>query len=260
MGSRFEFLSGGRSGVDADRGGATVRADGFLVLHYDRLSERVQSFFDQLEGSASFREVFLRDPAGTMSEALLDGQASGAEVNQANRLLFALLGNRGFMEWAASYQQRLLEQSAGDGGNAEQFKLAAATVDRSRIYGDLVKAIVDHVDLETMYSMVVSGDTRASIARAPAPSPEVAVYTETFIAGYVVALFFLVVTQIDVTPAAPTESLTRLDLERVSGFVAERLAAQAQELRETGALTDYDRAVAGGGTSWDLAGQSPSAP
>lgn len=69
-----------------------MRTDGYLVLHYDRFSERVQSFFERLEGSAAFREVFLRDPAGTMSEVLLDGQVAGAELNQANRLLFALLG------------------------------------------------------------------------------------------------------------------------------------------------------------------------
>lgn len=160
------------------------------------------------------------------------------------------------MNWASAYQQRLQEQSAPDDDGGEQFKLAAATVDRSQIYGDLVRAVVEHADLETMYSIVVKGEGTTSLARAPAPLPEVAVYTETFIAGYVVALFFLVVTQIDVTPMAPPEGITRLDLERVSGFVAERLAAQAQELRDSGALTDYDRAVAGG----DVAGQRPTAP
>ena len=232
-----------------------MRADEYLVLHYDKLSEGVQAFFERLEASAAFRELFLNDPAGTMSEVILGGQPSGADLNQANRLLFALLGNRGFMEWAADYQRGLANRVPPDGG-AEGVKLAAATVDRSQLYGDLVRAIVEHADLETMYSVVVRGDEVATLAR-PAPQPDVAVYTETFIAGYVVALFFLVVTQIDVTPAAPPESISRVDLERVAGLVAERLTAQAHQLREDGALTDLDRANAGGGVTWG-GGQSGS--
>lgn len=228
-----------------------MRADEYLVLHYDKLSEGVQAFFDRLEASAAFRELFLKDPAGTMSEVILGGQPSSAELNQANRLLFALLGNRGFMDWATDYQRGLADRASqgGDDGG-ERLKLAAATLDRSQLYGDLVRAIVEHADLETMYSIVVRGDDLPSLARTPAPLPEVAVYTETFIAGYVVALFFLVVTQIDVSPEAPMEAISRVDLERVSGLVAERLTAQAQQLRESGALTDLDRANAGGAVTW----------
>ena len=233
-----------------------MRADEYLVLHYDRLSEGVQAFFDRLEASAAFRELFLKDPAGTMSEVILGGQPSGADLNQANRLLFALLGNRGFMEWAENYQRGLADrgQQGGEDG-AERLKLVAATMDRSQLYGDLVRAIVEHADLETMYSIVVRGDDLPSIA--PGPQQEVAVYTETFIAGYVVALFVLVVTQIDVSPAAPMETLSRVDLERVSGLVAERLTAQAEQLRADGALTDLDRANAGSAVTWG-GGQSGS--
>src|SRR4051794_40495877 len=90
-----------------------MRADELLVLQYDDLAARVETFYRQLENSVPFRELFIRNPAGVISQTILadDLPPPSASLNQANRLFFSLLSNKKFSAWATRYQKQLERQA-----------------------------------------------------------------------------------------------------------------------------------------------------
>lgn len=221
-----------------------------LVLRYERFAERAQTFFSQIGTSAAFREVFLRDPAGTLSETVLAGEGvpSSADINQANRLLFALLSNDGFMEWARNYsrsfEERVAAGLAADVDDVERLKLQAVTHDRDQMFADLVQAISENPDFETLCSVMVRRRPDTNEAIVPQPNMNVAAYEETFVAGYAVALFFVLVVAVAVAgqaPSGPTQTLSRVDLETVANVLTQRLPERAAEVRASGALSDIGR-------------------
>lgn len=239
-----------RRAGESDEGRGPIAADDMLVLRYERFAERAEAFFGLISSSAAFREVFLRDPAGTLSETILvgEGALSSVDINQANRLLFALLSNGGFMEWARTYGQGFDEGSgagpAADLDDTERMKLRAVTLDRNQMFADLVRAIADNPDFETICSVMVRRRTDPAEAIVPRPNMNVATYEETFVAGYAVALFFVLVVAVAVageTPGGPTQTLSRADLETVADVLTQRLPERAAEVRASGALTDIGR-------------------
>src|SRR5262245_60096898 len=91
-----------------------MRSEDLLILGYDGFSERTAHFFRGLNESRALQELFLRDPAGTLSaEVLPPGKMpAAARLNQANRILFSLLSNPNFTSWSEQYQKGLEAEMA----------------------------------------------------------------------------------------------------------------------------------------------------
>lgn len=227
-----------------------MRSDDLLILNYERLSARTTELYGKMAESAAFRALFLKDPAGTISRMLLpdDDQPPPSQIRQANRLLFALLSNDGFMEWAAGFQKRMQSrvgaiQEVDDDG--ERHQLAAATLDRTAVYREIVDAMVTHLDAEILASILVGvpADAREGLAsRLPdRPMPVV-------VLDYPVIIIAQSDTQVAfVMEGRLTEGVSRVDLQRAATFLAEELPARAREVRASGALTDIDSMLGGPG-------------
>lgn len=240
-----------------------MTADDLLVLGYDGFSKRLKAFYATLGDSAAHRELFIKDPTRTLHAGLFADfpELGEGEINQANRVLFALLSNKGFMRWAGEYQKRLdREMRAGAKKGGGDLRAYAVTMDRQKIYEDFVEGALKHVDHEMLYAIFVSqrervrpvnpGDLRipeTAARQEPDPIGPISsfwVAAETFVAVIAVVLFHIVVTQIDATPRV-AEHLSRTDIQRVSAHIAEGIQARAADLRESGALRSFDAASRG---------------
>ena len=210
-----------------------MRPDDYLVLHYDELSSRAEDFYERMGSSESFRALFLNDPVGTSAAVLFPDlpPPPAGQVNRANRLLFALLGNAGFREWARGFGQRLAGAGAdGAEGGDEPMKVMAARFDRSAAYKELVEAIVEHCD-EEIVSALLSGAGQG-LAR-PLPGEDLPVVTVVVPVNYNYTFVFPLV-----YIGANADALSRVDLERITSFLSEDVPARAQQLRESGGLAE----------------------
>jgi hypothetical protein len=196
--------------------------------------------------SPAFRALFLKDPAGTASAMLLpaDEQPPAAQIRRANRLLFALLSNAGFMEWAAGFQARLNEQVATveNVPEGERPKMAAATLDRAAVYREIVDAMAKHIDPEIMASLLMAASTGGGAgitSRPPDRQVPVVVLDAPFIVAYQISVDIVYIVS-----GATIGALSRVDLERAAAFLSEELPARAREVRASGALVDLEMLAA----------------
>lgn len=210
-----------------------MRPEDYLVLHYDELSSRAADFYERMGNSEAFRALFLNDPVGTAASVLFPDRTPPpvGQVNAANRMLFALLGNDGFRAWAAEFQQRMVnsatEAAGAAEGDDEPLKLMAATFDRAAAYRELVSAVVEHCDAEIVSAFLGAGGGEG-LARPIPDEPVIAValpITYNFV--YVFPVVYI---------GGAAETLSRVDLERISNILSEDLPARAREQRASGGL------------------------
>ena len=208
-----------------------MRPDDYLVLHYDELSSRAESFYERMGSSESFRALFLNDPVGTAASVLFPDRPTppAGQVNRANRLLFSLLGNAGFREWAKGFGERLLADATDAGGDEEPLQVLAARFDRSRAYRELVDAVLEHGDEEIVSALLAGAGEQA--AYRPLPGEDLPVITVALPITYNFTFVFPLV-----YIGTNVEAFSRVDLERVSSFLSEELPARAQQLRDSGRL------------------------
>jgi len=155
------------------------------------------------------------------------------------------LSNPKFIEWSKGFQERIEGQIRAISESedpVEALKLRTTTLDRGEFYREIVRAAQEFGDFEWFYSRMVKdtepiqspGDFQLE-ARLP---NDIAVCIEILIFAVAIAAVFIAV--VPGIAVSREEWLSRHDLQKVSGFLAERLTARAQELRQTGALTSLD--------------------
>ena len=76
-----------------------------LVLSYTALGERAGQFYQELASSDALRDVFIKDPIGTVVTFFAPAHAKMDHyvISAYNMLAFALLTNEQFMNWAKEY-------------------------------------------------------------------------------------------------------------------------------------------------------------
>ncbi|GEM_PF-2659665 len=245
-----------------------MRADDLLVLDYAGFSRHTALFYKKLE-AASFRELFVRDPAGVLFDSLFPGYKSPTpgKINQANRMLFSLLSNPKFMDWSKGFQKKLEEtaqRAAPQEKPGEAIKLYTVQVDRAKLYQEILEATRSFADVEFFHSAFIADPDDNPCGTVPRPIPlpnppqppvpwpdisimprfggneDVAVEVETLIYAVAVAAVAVVVTVVAVAGMPAVEILSRQDLAKVTGIAAEHLQARAQGLRESGKLTSHE--------------------
>ena len=112
-----------------------MNANELLILNQGNFLGGVEELYRQLNSSPAFREQFLLDPAGVLSLTVFtefESPTVGA-INQANRILFSLLSNPKFREWAHGFQQRIsaqIDEAAQSADRVEAIKMIVARLDR----------------------------------------------------------------------------------------------------------------------------------
>ncbi len=231
-----------------------MKADELLVLHYESLSQRAESLFQDLNKSLALRELFLKDPTSVVVERILgrDQKPSETRINQVNRLLFSLLSNTKFMEWSRQFQEKMeaqLQEIAQSEDPIEAMKLLLVRLNRAKLYQEIAEAALQFSDVETLYSLFALSSTRASFSAAEIRGLVEPIEAATEEAGNVfpipvTALAILVLVVLVLIPGVTNEptplKLSRQDLLRISAFLSQQLTARAQEVRQTGKLTSFE--------------------
>jgi len=208
-----------------------MRAEELLILNYRGYSPRLEGLFQKLHTAPSFREIFVKDPAGVFAkEAFPEHNLSPGQINQGNRLLFSLLSNPKFMEWRKRFEEKIQEQvkEAGEKENpAEAARRLIARRDRSQVYKGIAQASLEFIDLAIIHSGRIIDPDSIDLALQPdhlmpGPDPlggefaEVAGESETLVyAVAAAAVAAVAVTVLGVgSPATTIEKLSREDLRQ----------------------------------------------
>jgi len=231
-------------------------ATDLLVLRRADVDERFSSLSQRLVDDPGLRELYVRDPARVILKTVFpDNRIPAAEINRGNRVLYALLSNDDFMEWAQQYESDLLRRAQES--SQEQDPEAAlrgymAAMDRGALHRDLVEAVAAHADPELIAALTWRPDIRnrisdaaSEIGAARLPEMDVAVDIETFVYAVAVAAVFAVAVGVVFIGAQPDDVMSRLDVQTVARQLASRLRDHGQDLRQAGALTEFKARNAG---------------
>lgn len=130
-----------------------------LLLNYDLLDSKTESYFDALKGSPERFGRFMADPAGELTAALFEGKAKvpPQEIDRANRIVFALLSNPRFIAWARDYQRSLIAEVGRQALAAPTRRDAKRTLfqalGKRRIFLDFARGLKDFGDEQLFYAM-----------------------------------------------------------------------------------------------------------
>lgn len=167
-----------------------------LILNYRGYSQRLEGLFQKLHTSPSFRELFVKDPAGVFTkEAFPEHHLSPGQITQGNRLLFTLLSHPKFMELRKRFEEKIQVQVKEAGemeASAEAAKLLRAKLNRSQISKEIAQASSEFIVLAIIYSGRITDPDNIDLALQPdhlisRPEPlggelaEVAFESETFV-------------------------------------------------------------------------------
>jgi hypothetical protein len=219
-----------------------LRDTELLILNYPDLSGKLLKVFEDLNQSASKRDALLKNPTGLL-DALLGSAAPLSEVavSAHNRLLYALLSNPDFLQWAHDYRIRFEERAVErypEVTRDEAIRMLIINIDRESIYRDLAEAATTFADRELLFSLfALPKDALASPSQG---GSDPAGMMPGVITVAVVALLLLAIAAItmmwasgDSLVAVPAD---REDLRRVVTSMSVSLERHALELRESGFL------------------------
>jgi hypothetical protein len=239
--------------------------DSSAVLKLKPFKTSVAAILKELSVKQVLEEEFLLDPAGFMAVRLHGHFASRiprARLNSANKLLFSLMGNKGFVEWLDRYQERAVKVFQDD-----EF----AVIDKSKIRYDFAKAIAEFGDADIINSALVGNvpqssppdpgdvfDVIGNIAGRPDLSAiqtvtsdltaigtghrrleaaDVAVEIETLIYAVAAAAVFVVVVAVVGRSAQPVDKVFYREMfvsSREIANIADALVQRSEQLRAKG--------------------------
>ena len=151
------------------------------------------------------------------------------KISQSNRLLFSLLTNDGFRQWASGFQAKLSQEvSVGQLGPSE--------IDKRMLYEEVAKAFVEFGDKNLIASLVpVLPNGVLHDDPGPASVTHFSTMVETYLVVAIAAVIVLVLTQIDLTPlTSPVPGVTPREFRSI----ADQLILQAKNIDRTGTLKD----------------------
>jgi hypothetical protein len=221
-------------------------ADELLVFKYDAFKYGLARLYDALSTSEAHREAFIRNPADYLTSSLLPESDSltRAQLSSANRLIFALLSNPHFMDWAREFQSEIrtnVQAATSVEDEEERLRLMTVLLDRTEVRRRMAEGIRDHGDIEGIAALL-------ELPAGPSPQlPRTWAVDETFAVNQYVAIDFafgffvvaIVVTQIDFTPMPPEPAdrlVNRAELQQVTTALAASLEEHASEIRNAGGL------------------------
>jgi hypothetical protein len=236
-----------------------------LILNIPDLSSKADTFFRQMDASITYRESFLRDPVGSLSRLLLGGPCgkSSARVSKTNQLLYALLSNQKFMTWSESFQKEVDSQVAtalkGNEGSSDECTFASH-INKTYYYRQIIKAMYESLDVETFEALITldretaraptsrteggfvmkqDRPDRVSITLDPDSGENREVMCDICVVCIAIAVYAVALVAVFVVGFAGrvSDSLTRVDLQRIASMIVTDLTERAAMLRKEGELS-----------------------
>lgn len=212
-----------------------------LICHYDEFENSVTRLYRDFDASPAFRDYFLENPTNAISKSMFPDLAplSQADISAGNKLLYSLLSNPKFAQWAKRFEHQLYDslKFAEASDDPEVLKQVVARIDKKKLYKDIVEGIQEFGDVESLSAIL--GRPRSPAGTevgkvASMPHLDVAVEIEILIYAVAVAAVFII--PVDVFFAPATAGVSRDDLHRISNVLAVELKRRATDERIGGRL------------------------
>lgn len=202
-----------------------------LIIQLSEVRPSLTQAFETWRTDPAAQAQFASDPTGYLTQLGPMG-----DISRSNRLLFALLSNGPFLEWAKQYNNELLASWTGE-RPWEQMQA-------ERIYDDVLRAMLRYADRELMISLF--GDYESinrQIEDVASPMLVGCVFLVLWVAVAVLPVVLLIVEpaelrQVERSQRVNTAYLGRGDLAQLSDALTARLQEVANNLRQSGRLGD----------------------
>jgi hypothetical protein len=192
---------------------------GSLVLKQRDLAPKVNRLFEELSNDKNAQKRFIEDPSTMILSRLLPDLQRGVSpqrISNANRLLYSVMGNREFLNWARGYQQTLK-------GKKE--------INKAEVMKDLAVAMSRYAD-----PAFFQGLAEEDFARRGTTNQGfllVIIFIVIFLVVIVIHAVIALGTDHDLTALGRSTKITPLELRSV----AQQLEAYASGLMRSGKLT-----------------------
>jgi hypothetical protein len=195
---------------------------GSLVLKQRDLAPKVNRLFEELSKDKNAQRRFIEDPSTMILSRLLPDLHRGASaqrISNANRLLYSVMGNREFLNWARSYQQTLK-------GKKE--------INKAQVMKDLAVAMSKYAD-PSFFQGLMEDDVarRASVDQSRVNLFVPVIFIIIIIVIVVVHTIIALGTDHDLTALDRSATIKPTELRSV----AQQLEAYASGLMRSGKLT-----------------------
>ncbi|WP_387466251.1 hypothetical protein [Photorhabdus sp. RM323S] len=141
--------------------------------------------------------MFLNNPTGTIAAHFPEviGKVNIEKVGEANKLVFSIMANDDFRNWAISYSQKL----------KHNFSISSAKkINKDEIRMDVAKAILKSGDQDIVYALLNEQSRKDGLTTEDMQSKiDSIIAVETVIVLIAVAVIHVAITAMDFNPYAP---------------------------------------------------------
>ena len=225
-----------------------MRIDDQLLFEHERFKERVNSLYKKLE-DPSVLKAFINNPTESLSNELFpedSNKLSSQNISNTNRLLFSILSNKQFFDWALKYQNELANKRESDGDIKE---------DQNKVLQDIAEAFVRYGNKELIMSLMLFNNKNFGVKPPNPNTPDIGFYyvslsVDVNVIAYVevviAAAVGAIVVAVALFPISKPNHLTNfkgipINPQQVR-LISERLIAHANKLKKAEKLIDpnYD--------------------
>jgi uncharacterized phage infection (PIP) family protein YhgE len=184
-----------------------------LVLRNEELAAQTRAFYKELKTNLELQNEFINNPAGLIARHFLPQSAvssiSAQRLSNANRVLYSMVSNDGFRNWAQNYQTNIDKTNK---------------VDKQQIVKDFAAAIVRYGD-----AALVQGMMEESFMRARATGDWLVAVDAVVVAW---AFGFIAFAVVLVVGARTGDAFTAAELRALT----DKMIAKGRQLERTGEL------------------------
>jgi hypothetical protein len=186
-----------------------------LVLRNEDWAAKTEMFYKELKADEGLQREFINNPAELIAKRFLPPNVlpgiSPQRISTANRVLYSVVANDGFRNWAQSYQARIEE---------------VGWVDKAQIVKDFSSAIVHYGDVAFVQALM-----EGTASEGGGPSKISVLYVYDIVVAIEVAAI-CIIGAVCVIGIARKPDFSPADFRTLT----ESLIARARELDRSGAL------------------------
>lgn len=201
-----------------------------LIIKDSNFIKGWEKLLIEIEKNPKLEEVFIKSPASVLSEFLFDksDKLSIDEIDKSNLLLFSIMSNKEFTNWAKEYEKTVIKKVE------DPNELSADEL--SKIYEETIEALIDYADKDLLRAMFrVSPEEIKVIIRNDPKLRQASTIQERTIAVVVITLAVAVVAYVwVVVPSSQlgtTKVLSRSSLQNLNRQLVSQLERQSLQVR-----------------------------
>lgn len=196
-----------------------------LILKDNNFIKGWEKLLLETEKNPKLQQAFIKDPTKMLSEFLFDksDQLSLDQIDKSNLLLFSILNNKNFMDWAKKYEETTLKKLA----NPNEI----STEELSEIYEETSEAMIKYADKELLRTMFQIDPEQIEIIVKKHPKVKRVDATPiSYVAVVLVVVVVAVAVIVVMADVAKHDVFSRSSLQKLSKEMVSQLEMESKRL------------------------------